>query len=611
MSVYTTAYTTTYVSSLPVTGGISKVPTLAGIHVEAGLVPDSPVQPAGAFVLSSGTSGVLDTSTLGTSVVWTDLGNDVISFSVNRPSTREQGPLWSFQAGTTTILLDNSNGDYDPDNLASPYVTNGVSQLVAMVPVRIRCTYGTKTYYIYSGFADGWFPAEVVYAGDYAEMTLGATDAFKVLTGVNLPASTITGVGVDTGARIRDLLTRANWYTSADKTNVDVGNSTLQGTTLGSDALSLMQLAVDSEIGQLFVNGSGAVTFRARQTMLTDTTANTVQAVFGDKPDTVHAAGTELSCASITRANDDTTIVNDVQATREGSTAVQEVTDANSITTYLFPRTYSRSVVILQNDSDALNWGQWVLYVGKPGEDRIEAIKINPLVDPDNLWPQVLGREIGDRIQVWLRPPRFGGPLNSNPYFNYGSSSGWTGYNGTFSVTSSPPAGAPYHYAGLFTISTASVGAAAEESGISFAAGPSNPYELTAWVYTSTGSVSIGFDWTNSSGGYLSTGTQTISVPASTWTQVSTTQISDSGTAKAYPRIAPADGVGNSVYIAGVEAGNPVVKDCFIVGIQHDWNTADNQWTTMFTLSDASKYASFMTLDNSTTGKLNSNAVAF
>jgi len=45
-----------------------------------------------------------------------------------------------------------------------------------------------------------------------------------------------------------------------------------------------------------------------------------------------------------------------------------------------------------------------VLSVSLAGDDRFDAITIDPVADPGNLFPQVLAREIGDRIQVWRRP---------------------------------------------------------------------------------------------------------------------------------------------------------------------------------------------------------------
>ena len=239
---------------------------LPQILVEAGLVTASPVQPAGVLVLNDPVRGLLGTGTLGTGATWSAIAPQVVlGFTVRRPSTRLQGPLWNYQAGTASILLDNSDGRFDPDNLAGPYVVSGATQLLPMVPVRIRAVFAGTAYALYSGYADGWMPAQVTYAGGYAELALPATDAFKVLAGITLPAlGSPVSAGVTTGARVKDVLVRAGWYASAEFSAVGPGNSTVQGTSLGDTALNLMQAATDSEIGQLYVNGAGAVTFRGR-----------------------------------------------------------------------------------------------------------------------------------------------------------------------------------------------------------------------------------------------------------------------------------------------------------------------------------------------------------
>jgi hypothetical protein len=378
--------------------------------VEVGLSSNNPSQLSTSLVLNDATFGQLGVGTLGISPTWSAITTDIRSFTTARPMTRQQGPLWNYQAGTCSIILDNSNGTYDPDNLGSPFT----GQLVPMVPIRFRVDLGATEYPLWFGYADGWLPAQVTYEGEYAELTLNGTDATKVLNGLTLPAlGSPEGVGADTGARVLDILIRSGWYTSAEWKAIDVGNSNLQGTSLGDTAWNLMQLAVDSEIGQLYIKGNGAVVFRARRSFLTDPRSSTVQAVFGDAPGTVQTAGTELTYTGLSRANDDTTLINDVQATRVGGT-VQETQDAASVAKYLFPRSYARSDLILQADADALNWSQFVVAVGRNPEDRFEALTINPMRDPVNLWPQVLGREIGDRIQIWHRPAAAISPISKD-----------------------------------------------------------------------------------------------------------------------------------------------------------------------------------------------------
>jgi hypothetical protein len=333
-----------------------------------------------------------------------------------------------------------------------------------MVPVRVSATWLGITYSLFSGFADSWVPDNGAnYAGRYAEATVSATDAQKVLNGITLPTVGATGAGETTGARVNRILDLAGWYTGGAWRNVNAGASTVQAYTGGATAWSLMQVTADSEIGELYVSGAGKIEFRSRQAILTDARSNTPQAVFGDSIGTVQSAGTERAYYQVTRARDDATLANDVQATRVGGT-LQEVQDAASIAKYLFPRSYSRTDLILQDDTTALNWAQWVLYVAKSDEDRFDQLTIYPLRDPLRLWPLALGRGVGDRIQVWRRPP------------------------------------------GVAT---------------------------------------------------------------------------------------------------------PVSKDCFIRGITHTWDFGLNTWATTWTLQDASKYGSFLTLNNPTLGALGSNALAF
>ena len=45
-----------------------------------------------------------------------------------------------------------------------------------------------------------------------------------------------------------------------------------------------------------------------------------------------------------------------------------------------------------------------MLYVSLTEENRFDSITLTPLRDP-RLWPQVLGREIGDRITITRTPP--------------------------------------------------------------------------------------------------------------------------------------------------------------------------------------------------------------
>jgi hypothetical protein len=371
--------------------------------VEAGFQPKSPAGTPGQFILDSALQGILDTDFLGAGVAsWADISSYVLNFTITRASTREQGPLLTVQASTFSCTLDNTDGRFDPDNLNGPYVAFGVTQIRPMIPVRVRAEWAGTDYALFSGFADSWQDMLVDYSQSYDEVTLSATDGFKALAGITLAPVTAAGAGEDAGSRVTRILNSLGWY--ADHRRISAGDLTLQATTYGDTALNLLQLAADSEIGELYVDGGGNLVFRHRRAVLGETRSVTPQAVFGDLPGTVQPAGTELAFASVGRADDDTTMANDVQATNVNGGILQEVTDDNSVATFLFPRTYARSDLILQTDADANYWAQGILQVSKNGEDRFEQLNVDPQADTANLWPQVLGREYGDRIQVWRRP---------------------------------------------------------------------------------------------------------------------------------------------------------------------------------------------------------------
>ena len=391
-------------------------PLLPQIIVEAGFQPASPAGAAGTFVLDSAIQGILNTDALGgttTVTTWADISVYVHSLTITRASTRVQGPLLTVQASTFSAVLDNSDGRFDPDNTSGPYVAYGATQIRPMIPIRVRAVLAGINYPLFSGHADSWQDSEVTYSAGtaantgYDEVTLSATDGFKALNGITLAPLTL-GVGAleDAGARVSRILTSAGWY-PAQRT-IATGDLTVQATTYGDTALSLLQLTADSEIGELYVDGGGNVVFRHRRAVLGEARSVTPQAVFGDLDGTTHPAGTELAFASVGRADDDTTLANDVQATNATIGTLQEVTDNASVATFLFPRTYARTDLILTTDSDAQYWAQGILQVSKHGEDRFETLTVDPQADPVNLWPQVLGREYGDRIQVWRRPPGAG-----------------------------------------------------------------------------------------------------------------------------------------------------------------------------------------------------------
>jgi hypothetical protein len=342
--------------------------------------------------------------------VWTDVSGYLRhGISTRRGSNRVQSPIIRYDAGTATIRLDNSDRRFDPAHLAGPYVSGGKSQVTPMRPVRIRAVWNAVTYDIFRGFADKWDVAWIVNPGSgaqgYSETTVPITDGFKVLLNKRRTAVTPVGAGENTGARITRILNSAGWAVG-DRV-IATGNSALQATTLEGDALSELQGAAESEIGELYIDAAGRLVFRNRQAILTEARSNTVQATFGEP------AGSFAPFKA--RVNtDDATLWNEIIAQRAGG-AEQTTGDAASQDEYL-TRTFQTTSLILDSDTAVAGYASWILYVSKEPEVRFDTIEIHAHADPANLFPHVLAREIGDRIRIVRQPPGGGSPITRDVF---------------------------------------------------------------------------------------------------------------------------------------------------------------------------------------------------
>lgn len=349
--------------------------------------------------------GKLNTGTLGAtgvdSPVWTDITQWVRSGTVNRGSTRIDSPIIQYDAGTASLVLDNPDRRFDPSNLGGPYVdsVSGATQVTAMRGIRIRAVWSGLYYELFRGFTDlfdvAWFDP-----GD-SLCTVTATDAFKVLDGIDRVAVGAVGGSEDTGARVNRILDSAGWP-AADRT-VAAGNSTVQATTLDGAVLTELRLTADSEIGELYIDGAGKVIFRNRQALLEDARSNTSQGSFGDNVG-------EIPYKDLTISTDDATFYNEVAVTRAGG-AEQVAVDGTSQALFYRKTFKPPTAPILETDTDALAYAQYLLSVSSNPELRFDTMVIDPRFQPTDLYPHALGRQIGDRVTVTRRPPGGGDPI--------------------------------------------------------------------------------------------------------------------------------------------------------------------------------------------------------
>ncbi|MFF4779405.1 hypothetical protein ACFY05_41980 [Microtetraspora fusca] len=333
-----------------------------------------------------------------------DVSDWVRGLTIRRGASRANTPILRYEPGTCTVTLDNSDRRFDPTHLDGPYVSGGRTQVTPMRVVRVRAAWDGHTYDLFRGYIDSW---DITWWDpDDSEAVLQVTDAFKVLANYQRPATSPVGHGELSGARITRILDSINWA-SSDRI-ISPGNTSLQPTTLEGEALAELQLVADSDLGEFYVDGSGRVVFRGRYGVSLDERSNTPQAVFGDGGE----GELPYDRGGLTIAYGDEQLINLARISRVDGT-VQIAQDLASQEKYLI-RTFDRSDLLMDTDTAAASVADWIVSISKEPELRFENITITPDLDPDSLYPQVLAREIGDRITIVRRPPGGGAPIEKD-----------------------------------------------------------------------------------------------------------------------------------------------------------------------------------------------------
>lgn len=352
------------------------------------------------FTVGHPTLGQVGTvNQIGPDTVWTEITQYVRSWSFRIGASRGDQPTLRHDAGTCSIVLNDGDRRFDPDNLAGPYVVAGQTLLMPMVRVRIVGTWAGIDYPLFYGLADDW-------RGDadgkfWTTCTLTATDAFKVFAAEERTAVAAVGAGEDSGARINRILDAYGWP-AADRV-ISTGDTHLQATTLAGNMQAELLLVQDSEQGMYYMDRQGRPVFRNRNVMLTDSRITTSQAIFGDDP-AGYAVSGEIPYLDVQTTTPDETLVNSVDAACVGGTE-QHAEDTVSTGRYLV-KSHQRDDLLVQTDAIALQWAQAILYQFSQPRRRFSKILFRrPRPDVESVfWPKILGARFADRITVRSRP---------------------------------------------------------------------------------------------------------------------------------------------------------------------------------------------------------------
>jgi hypothetical protein len=311
-----------------------------------------------AFIIGS---GILGTNVLAdSSSVIVDVSAEIMAARVNRG----RNPLTDvFQTGTASIQIADQNGDFNPQNPASPYYT--LLQPLRKIQLSAIDPATGLEHNMFSGYITGYNYTQSRDTGQVSYTTITAVDGFQLL---NL--STITSVsgataGETTGNRINDILTQVGW--PSGMRDVDTGLTTVQADpSTTRTALNALQTVATTEYGALYMDASGQVVFQDR---------NLTTKSIGDTATTFADDGSGIAYSNLQWVLNDAQIFNEANVTATGL-AKQTASDATSISTY-FKHSYNVSDLLMQTTSEALDYAKAYVASRKDTSIRVDNITLD------------------------------------------------------------------------------------------------------------------------------------------------------------------------------------------------------------------------------------------
>lgn len=232
---------------------------------------------------------------------------------------------------------------------------------------------------------------------------------------------TIGVAGELSGARIKKILDAAGWPDNLR--SIDTGTTALEVQNATSSVIDLLQEVAATEAGALYVQDDGTIVFADRYSLIADDRSLTTQAVY----DTTDPAGKAFTKVDI--SYDDQLIRNIVRVNRKttsqssGDTLVgTTVTVGNAESQSLYgARTLDLELPIPSTVGSDSSYGQSVaeglaLFLSSVyanPELRPEAITFIAQADESQLYPELLGRRIFDRVTVKFTVPGGGDPVDA------------------------------------------------------------------------------------------------------------------------------------------------------------------------------------------------------
>jgi len=274
-------------------------------------------------------------------------------------------------------------------------------------------SYGTNSYSNpeatvgkpFSGTALSTYNFPLSFVGSVDELIFYSTKSF---TSTELVERRQIGRGVYGGnnfasTRAGQVLNMAQWMTDGRAITAPSASHVQAFNTQGKTVLASLQECEAAEQGRLFIDAEGKVRFISRLELSTSSAYNAPSRVYGDSTG-------ELPYLDIAFVYNDQLIKNLVTVSRaNGATATaQDIVSQNQY----FIRSDSLSDLISNTDSFSVDLANARLSFYKEPSTRVETLVVNARAAPADLYPAVIGDEIGTRITVNRRPQGVGAAIS-------------------------------------------------------------------------------------------------------------------------------------------------------------------------------------------------------
>jgi hypothetical protein len=333
------------------------------------------------FVIGDAINGVLGTSILGDSPVASptvDLSSQTRQIRINRGRNIMRD---TYEAGNCTVRVIDQNGDFNPQNPASPYF----GFLTPLRKIRVAATTPTTQNFLFSGYVTDYKYTYPV-GEELGYVDISCADAFRLFAMANVSTVASATAGQTTGTRIDKILDQVDF--PASMRIIDAGSTTVQADpATARTSLSAIQVAEFTEQGAFYVRADGEVEFRDRSDVVSSLGAAPIQ--FNQT--------TGIPYANLKFAFDDKLIINSATMKRIGGSTITSV-DPDSIAKY-FPHGMNVENLIAQTDAQVQDIADIYVATRKETTIRIDAMTLD-LLDPNVPTDTIIGLDYFQNVEI-------------------------------------------------------------------------------------------------------------------------------------------------------------------------------------------------------------------